>query len=358
MLTISLCMIVKNEEAVLARCLDSIKNVVDEIVIVDTGSTDKTKEIASKYTDKIFDFVWVNDFSAARNEAFSKATCQYQMWLDADDVFPEASAKQLLELKKTLNPAVDLVTMKYITHWSEQGQPILTSTRERLFKRSKGYVWLDPVHECIPLVGNILYSDIEVHHRKEKQEGISFRNLHIYQALEKTGASLTPRQQYYYARELKDHANWKKSASYFKRFLQSGKGWVEDNIASCYNLSICYQHLGYEKKILPILLKSFQYDAPRAEICSEIGYYYKRASNYAPALKWFEIAANLGKPDSIGFILQDYWGYIPNIECCVCCCHLGDFKRAGEFNERAAAYKPNSAAIAHNRSFLSSLQQA
>ena len=56
MVTISLCMIVKNEEAVLARCLDSIADLVDEIIIVDTGSTDRTKEIASYYTDKIYDF--------------------------------------------------------------------------------------------------------------------------------------------------------------------------------------------------------------------------------------------------------------------------------------------------------------
>ena len=356
MITISLCMIVKNEEDVLARCLNSTKDIVDEIIIVDTGSTDKTKDIASKYTDKIFDFVWINDFSAARNDAFSKATCDYQMWLDADDIFPEESARALLELKHTLSPAVDLVTMKYITHWNEHGQPILSSTRERLFKRSRGYVWLDPVHECIPLTGNVLRSDMEVHHKKIRHEGASFRNLNIYQALEKSGETLTPRQQYYYARELKDHGQWEKSASYFKKFLNSGKGWVEDNIATCYNLSLCYQNLGANKKILPILLKSFQYDAPRAEICSEIGYYYKRASNYAPALKWFEIAANLGAPDSIGFILQDYWGYIPNIECCVCCCHLGDFKRATEFNERAAIYRPNSAAVEHNRKFLLSKQ--
>ena len=74
MITISLCMIVKNEEKVLARCLDSIADLMDEIIIVDTGSSDNTKEIAKKYTDKIYDFTWIDDFSAARNFAFSKAT--------------------------------------------------------------------------------------------------------------------------------------------------------------------------------------------------------------------------------------------------------------------------------------------
>ena len=58
MATISLCMIVKNESAVLARCLDSIADLMDEIIIVDTGSTDNTKEIAAQYTSRIYDFKW------------------------------------------------------------------------------------------------------------------------------------------------------------------------------------------------------------------------------------------------------------------------------------------------------------
>ena len=73
-MTISCVMIVKNEENILARCLDSISDLMDEIVIVDTGSMDATKEIAARYTDKIYDFTWTGNFSDARNFAFSKAT--------------------------------------------------------------------------------------------------------------------------------------------------------------------------------------------------------------------------------------------------------------------------------------------
>lgn len=68
--TISLCMIVKNEEQALPKCLESIKDIVDEIIIIDTGSTDRTKELAKKFTDKIYDFEWINDFGAARNYSF------------------------------------------------------------------------------------------------------------------------------------------------------------------------------------------------------------------------------------------------------------------------------------------------
>ncbi len=87
-MTISLCMIVKDEREVLARCLGSVKNCVDEIVIVDTGSTDDTKKIARGFTDSLFDYAWNDDFASARNFAFSKGTGDYLMWLDADDVLP------------------------------------------------------------------------------------------------------------------------------------------------------------------------------------------------------------------------------------------------------------------------------
>lgn len=67
-------MIVKNEEETIARCLETVKGLVDEIIIVDTGSTDKTKEVVSQYTDRIIDFIWIDNFAAARNFAFSFAT--------------------------------------------------------------------------------------------------------------------------------------------------------------------------------------------------------------------------------------------------------------------------------------------
>ena len=94
--TISLCMIVRNEEKVLARCLESVRGCVDEIIIVDTGSSDGTKEIAARFTDKIYDFEWIDDFSAARNYSFEQATGDYLLWLDADDVLLPADAEALL----------------------------------------------------------------------------------------------------------------------------------------------------------------------------------------------------------------------------------------------------------------------
>ena len=121
MVTISLCMIVKNEENVIARCLNSVKDIVDEIIIIDTGSTDNTKEIAKGFTDKIFDFNWINDFSAARNYSFSKAINDYIFWLDADDIIFEEDRLKFKQLKARLTQDIDNVRMIYNVGFDENG---------------------------------------------------------------------------------------------------------------------------------------------------------------------------------------------------------------------------------------------
>src|SRR5262249_4480308 len=82
---VSLCMIVRNEEANIADCLETVRNIVDEIVIVDTGSTDATKSIAERFGARLFDFPWIDSFAAARNESLRHARCEWIFWMDADD---------------------------------------------------------------------------------------------------------------------------------------------------------------------------------------------------------------------------------------------------------------------------------
>ena len=164
-ITISLCMIVKNEEQVLARCLDSVADLMDEIVIVDTGSTDRTKEIAARYTDKVYDFVWIDDFSAARNFAFSKASMDYIYSADADEVLDEENRKRYRILKETLLPEIEIVQMKYanqlqfgtVYNFDEEYRP-------KLFKRLREFEWQNPIHETVRLEPIVYDSDIVITH--------------------------------------------------------------------------------------------------------------------------------------------------------------------------------------------------
>ena len=201
MVSISLCMIVKNEEDVLSRCLESVSGLVDEIIIVDTGSTDRTQETAACFTDKIFAFPWQDDFAAARNEAFSHASMDYCMWLDADDLLLEADRTAFLALKETLDPSVSVVMAPYHTGFDQSGRVTFSYYRERLIKNRAGMRWAGAVHEAISPVGKVFYADFAVTHRKTRPSDPD-RNLRIYQAQLAAGKALEPRQQFYYGREL------------------------------------------------------------------------------------------------------------------------------------------------------------
>lgn len=101
-------MIVKNEEEVLARCLSGTKDIFDEIVIVDTGSADHTREIAERFADTVAEFRWRDDFSAARDYSFSLSHTDYIMWMDADDVIAPEDRAALIRLKSELDGETDI----------------------------------------------------------------------------------------------------------------------------------------------------------------------------------------------------------------------------------------------------------
>ncbi len=93
-------MVTKNEESNLKRCLDSVKNIVNEIVIVDTGSTDKTKDIELEFSAKVYDYKWDNNFSNTRNYALSHSTVDWNLILDADEFITNIN---LDEIHKFIN---------------------------------------------------------------------------------------------------------------------------------------------------------------------------------------------------------------------------------------------------------------
>lgn len=352
MCTISLCMIVKNEESVLARCLDSVRGIADEIILVDTGSTDATKDIARRYTDKVFDFVWVDDFAAARNVSFGHAGMDYCLWLDADDVIEEADRRRFLELKRTLSPDTDIVMLPYHTAFDGEGRPTFTYYRERLIRNHPAYRWTGAVHEVIAPAGHIVYGEAAVSHRKLRP-GDPGRNLRIFENLRQSGHILSPREQFYYARELYYHERYQDAAAAFEHFLDAGEGWVENNIDACRQLSACYAALGRDKEALAALLRSFSYDAPRAEACCDLGGYFLARGQVGTAVFWYELALTRhADPKTGAFVSPDCSGYIPCIQLCVCYDRLGDRQKAAAYNDRAEAFKPGDPSCAHNRAYF------
>ena len=357
MVSVSLCMIVKNEEDVLERCLESAAELVDEIIIVDTGSTDRTKEIAARFTDQIYDFPWRDDFAAARNESFSHASMDYCMWLDADDVLLEEDQTSFLALKENLDPSVSVVMAPYHTGFDENSRVTFSCYRERLIKNRAGMSWVGAVHEAVTPVGAVLYGAFAVTHRKTRPSDPD-RNLRIYQAQLDAGKELEPRQQFYYGRELYYHHSWEEALAVFERFLEEGRGWVENNIDACCHCAYCHKELGHDQAALEALFRTFAYDRPRAEVCCDIGLWFFQREQYRQAAYWYALALTCTRDDRRGgFVSPDCYGYLPCIQLCVCYSRLGDRKRAETFNELAAACKPDSPAVLHNRTVFQSLPE-
>ena len=356
MITVSLCMIVKNEEDVLARCLESAADLADEIVIVDTGSADRTREIAEQYTDRVYSFAWTDDFAEARNYAFSLAEKDYCMWLDADDVLLEEDRAALLALKETLDPDVWVVMAKYNTGFDENGNVTFSYFRERLIKNRVGLRWEGAVHEAITPAGRVLYSGFAVTHRKLRPSDPD-RNLRIYEKQLARGAALEPRQQFYYGRELYYHQRYQEAAGVLERFLDEGRGWVENNIDACCLCACCLERMGQQERVLPSLLRSFVYDRPRAEVCCEIGRWFLQREEPSLAVYWYSLALTCTRDDTRGgFVSPDCYGYLPCIQLCVCYSRLGDWERGEQMNELAAAFKPDAEEVLHNRAFFRSLR--
>lgn len=351
LISISLCMIVRDEEETIARCLDTIKDIVDEIIIIDTGSIDKTKEIAKQYTSNVYDFEWVDDFSIARNYSFSKATQDYILWLDADDVLLEDDRNKLKFLKEQMDASIDVYMMKYNLGTDNNGRPLCTYYRERLLKRSNNYQWCDPIHEYIVATGKIANVDIAVTHKKVNHR-VS-RNLDIFQKMIDDEKELSHRNYFYYARELNANRKYDEALIYYEKFLAIEGGFFSNYMDTCIDLSRIYTLKGARKSAIRTLISCFQFGIPRAEICCELGDQYKELKDYERAISWYEIATKLNKPENtLGAVMHDCYNYFPYVQMSICYFNLGQMQEAVEFNEKAAQFKPDSSIVINNRNYF------
>ena len=270
--TLSLCMIVKDEEKLLERCLDSAKDFVDEIIIVDTGSADRTKEIARKFTDKVYDFKWCDDFSSARNFSLSKAAKDWILVLDADELISKQDMVKIKDLIKQKDvEAFKLIQRNYsdsaeyisckedIYDESKPYKSYIPSVLVRLF-RNKGYLFENKVHELIEgsIKGNIVNSEIPIHHIKDGSRDST--ELYIRIGKEQIKATPDSPKPYYELGKLYiSKKDYDTALGYFKRSIEllgSRKGLLINRMLfldagiACFKLHNYTEAKGYLDKAI------------------------------------------------------------------------------------------------------------
>lgn len=350
---LSLCMIVKNEEKVLARALDGVRAYVDEIVIADTGSTDGTKAAAAEYTDGVFDFEWCDDFAAARNFSFSKATCEYVMWMDADDVVTPENGEHLQKLRGRLekeNP--DTVMCRYDVAFDEAGRTTFSYIRERIMRREGCPPWQGCVHECIAPTGKIIFSHFSVRHGETPGKVRGRRNLDIYQRNVSKGARLDPRHMFYYGRELYSNRLYAEAEGVLKRAVE-GEGWAVNKIEASKVLADCYLAQDREEDALNTLIGSFRFGEPRAAVLCKMGAIFKRRKMLKEAIYWYTAALDAKDFSLYGdFDQPEYRGIIPLVELTACYWQDGEQEKSLKCHLTAEEVAPEHPSVVFNRGFF------
>lgn len=349
---LSLCMIVRDEEERLGRCLDSVKDAVDEIVILDTGSSDATRAVARRYTDKVFDYVWQDDFAHARNASFAYATRPYILWLDADDVLDPDEAEKLCALKARLDGQVDAVMLPYAYAFGPDGRPSLVFERERIVRRAAGFAFSGVVHEAMAVGGNVLHEDIVVRHTGAHGARSNRRNLSIYETWLARGRTLSARDAYYYARELKSAGRLEDAEAAFARFL-SMDGWAVNRQDALLERGECLMRLGRRQEAKRSFFAAMEHGAPRAEALCALGACFLEEEDLHAAAYWYRAALLCELPGaSCAFTFPEAYGYVPLMQLCVILSRLGDDVEASRMNERALLLRPDDPAALSNRAFF------
>ncbi len=344
---ISLCMIVKNEEKYIAQCLKSAALLVDEIIIVDTGSTDNTLEIASEFQPKIFRHPWENDFGKARNHSLAQATGDWVLVLDADESLYMEDIQKLKDiLKQTKANGVSLKFHNFIDEGSEENYN--THMGVRIFK-NHCFHYQGAIHEQLMPINNtvainIETTDVRVRHfgylksnsGKKKRE----RNIPIIQRLldENPQDSF---QLFNMGNEYMSDDDYNKALLYFEKAYEN----KDVTLAYCPHLifrrAICLHYLKRDEESLAILgegvmlyPKCIDYEYLRGRI-------YKSHKQYSMAIASFEKCISIGAAPLNLTFFSDTEGFRSFVELGHIYFLQDDFEKALSYYLKALGLKNN-----------------
>jgi glycosyltransferase involved in cell wall biosynthesis len=329
----SLAMIVRNNEDVLGQTLAGVQEFIDEIIIVDTGSTDDTISVAKSYGAKVYEFEWIDDFAAARNYSFSKATGDWIMWLDSGDIIPDESIEAFKKLKRSVticDPKSDAeMICSVLNRGIDKNGTIQSSFMTvRLLKRSANPIWKGAVHECP-------YTDNEVAYGAEGcvvNDPIAFgstatdRNLRILERLIAEGDN-SPRTRYYHGVELMSLQRFEEAIEALDRYLELGD-FTWQYYDALTQQAKCHNALAQSSKAAEALLQAIYFDPTRAEAFVMLGDAYYAKGEWKRALPFYQAVTGMEIPLDGSFTNTICYSYLPWERIGVCLLQLERKKEA------------------------------
>ena len=344
-----LCMIVRNEQETLARALKTAHIFADEIVIVDTGSTDKTVSIALEYTEKVFYFSWRDDFSAARNFSLEQSTCRYNMWLDADDVVTEEQAIKIKKIKQDLS--ADVVMMKYAAAFDEKGEPTFLFFRERIFKQC--YRFIGFVHEVVPLVGKVVKEEVLIEHHKQKKSLSGDRNLKLYRKAKRNGTEFFGRDYFYYGRELFFNGFYSSACKILKKASKKvSSEW--EKTSSIVFAARSFLAMNKHDHAFGLLYRNLTTVNLSAEYCFYLGLSAEKLNKKQLAIV-FLLAATEIREEDFGFNDKNYSFLFPMLELSKIYYDSGNVEKSYEIHRKLISRYPFNPTVKKNDDFFRSI---
>ena len=299
--TIALAMIVKNEERNLPTLLESVKGCFDKIYICDTGSTDRTIEIAKEHGCVVTHFTWCEDFSKARNASFEPVQEDYVMWMDGDDVLSGHS--QFIDWRDNIMGTADFWLNTYHYASDDKGIPTCSFMRERVFRRAFGFEWKYFIHEGVvqskpdtkPKVSYVTAWSIK--HRRTQEDLLrdKGRNLRIFEA---NKDKMDIRMQYYYGKELFENAKPKEAIEPLLASLSNPSLEVHDRMLGIQYLAYSFVQVEDFDRAIDIAFRGVHLQPGRAEYWCLLGDAHCKKNKMEDALIFYTAAKNCKYNDS------------------------------------------------------------
>jgi len=307
---ISLCIIAKNNQEI-ERCIESVKNIVGEIIIVDTGSSDNTKEIAGKFTTKIFDFKWNNNFSEAKNFALNKATGDWILALDADETITEQDLEKIKQLENNKEfIGFSFIQRNYINgiglfssisckddEYKESAAARSFQPRRivRMFKNDSRIKFEGAVHDSVEpsilKIGKVLDTNIPIHHFGMLSR--SHERTKMYIEIEKNNLTDNFFQYYQIAAQLHEIEEMNEAVKYLNKSLNLNDkfylSWLE--------LGIIFLKSGMLEESLEALKKAEKL-GEHEMIYFNLGVLYGKLKNFQLSLDYFKKALLLNQKNA------------------------------------------------------------